>query len=421
MASADSTAEERARQPRNGYGFLESLLDGIDDAPLIAALESYHPTGRPGYPPRSMWRAYLIKFLLKIRYNNQLLERLRGSRRLREVCGFGDSVPSESALSRFITRLKDHTESVEQALISATEEVRGLLPAIKEAKDGSEEALPPLGDVVAIDGSVFPSYSNPNRTVVSDPDARWGVKHSSKAKDGDTEWMWGYRMHLLSDVTHGIPLDFIVTPANTSEFDLLPLVVGKALETYDWLQPQYLLGDRGYDSLAIHETLIALGITPIIHIRKATAGDGLYDGVYAKDGYPVCLSTEAMEYVRTDPQTGHHLFRCRAEGCPLQERNYGMHHCDGELWVDPEENPRVIGMIPRFTGKWKYLYSQRMSIERTFRSLKHSRGLEQHCVRGMKGIQLHATMSLLTYQATVLARLKAGDTKTFRHMTVKVA
>ena len=172
-----------------------------------------------------------------------------------------------------------------------------------------------------------------------------------------------------------------------------------------------------YDSLPNHRLLLQKGITPVLHIRKPTAEDGVYN----KDGFPVCLGTEAMVYAGTDPETGHHLFRCRAEGCPLQEKNNGMHHCDGELRVDPEENPRVLGPLPRFTKTWKDLYKQRMSIERTFRSLKHSRGLEQHCVRGMKGILLLAAMTVLTYQATVMASLKAKDTEKFRRMTVKVA
>ena len=64
---------------------------------------------------------------------------------------------------------------------------------------------------------------------------------------------------------------------------------------------------------------------------------------------------------------------------------------------------------------------RRTSIERTFRSLKHSRGLQGHTVRRMNRIKLHATMSLLTYQATMLGRIKAGDLRGMRHMTVTVA
>ena len=62
-----------------------------------------------------------------------------------------------------------------------------------------------------------------------------------------------------------------------------------------------------------------------------------------------------------------------------------------------------------------------MSIERIFRSLKHSRGLKGHCMRGVRKITFQAAMSVLSYQATALTRLKAGDVGRMRTMGVKVA
>ena len=98
-----------------------------------------------------------------------------------------------------------------------------------------------------------------------------------------------------------------------------------------------------------------------------------------------------------------------------------MRHCDSEVWEPAEANLRVLGPLPRFTDAWKRLYRQRMSIERIYRTLKHSRGLEGHCVRGLRKITLHATLSVLTCQSTALARLKAKDFTGMRQMTVKVA
>ena len=110
---------------------------------------------------------------------------------------------------------------------------------------------------------------------------------------------------------------------------------------------------------------------------------------------------------------------------PLFQMNHN-HVCTSllitsEVWEDPDANLRVLGPLPRFTDAWKRLYKLRMSIERIFRSFKHSRGLEGHCVRGLRKITLHATLSVLTYQATVLARLRAGEPDKMRQMTVKVA
>lgn len=97
MANLDSThAPTGVQPPKGGYGFLSALLDSLDDQPLLDALQGQRTTGRPGYPARAMWRAVLSKFVLKVRYNNQLLERLRGSRRLREICGLGTMCPARA-------------------------------------------------------------------------------------------------------------------------------------------------------------------------------------------------------------------------------------------------------------------------------------------------------------------------------------
>ena len=281
--------------------------------------------------------------------------------------------------------------------------------------------LAPMDAIVAVDSTIFPSYSNPNRSVVSDPDARWGVKHSARAKEGGKEWGWGYKLHLLTDVTFGTPLALIVTPAHRGDTTVLPLLVRKALESHPWLNITHLVADRGYDSAANHRFLVDRDITPVIHIRSSSNG-GLHQGIYTTMGAPTCLGKLEMEYVRTDLETGHHLFRCPLEGCHLIEKGTKpLRHCDHEVWEDPMVNLRVVGTMSRLSPEWKRIYRLRMGIERTFRFLKHSRGLEQHCARGMKKILLQATLSVLTYQATIMARLRVGDVSGMRRMTVRVS
>ena len=85
------------------------------------------------------------------------------------------------------------------------------------------------------------------------------------------------------------------------------------------------------------------------------------------------------------------------------------------------DNLRVLGTVWRGSEEWRRHYAKRWSIERIFRSLKHSRGLEGHRVRGQAKIRLLASLSLLTYLATVLARIRADDFENLRTMRVKVA
>ena len=99
----------------------------------------------------------------------------------------------------------------------------------------------------------------------------------------------------------------------------------------------------------------------------------------------------------------------------------GIRHCDPEVWEDPSQNIRLFGVVRRGSPEWKDLYTKRQAIERVFKSMKESRRLEWHCVRGLRQITLHAAMSALAFQATVLVRLQAGEADLMRWMVRRVA
>ena len=75
----------------------------------------------------------------------------------------------------------------------------------------------------------------------------------------------------------------------------------------------------------------------------------------------------------------------------------------------------------RDSQEWKDLYVKRQAIERVFKSLKESRRLNRHCVRGLRQVTLHALMSVLTFQATALVRVLEGEQEWMRWMVRKVA
>ena len=151
---------------------------------------------------------------------------------------------------------------------------------------------------------------------------------------------------------------------------------------------------------------------------SSNAHDGLHEGIYTKQGVPTCLWQIPMEYVRSDPDMGH-LYRCR--GCNLDgTMRGGIRHCDSQIWEDPARNIRLFGVVRRGSQEWKDLYTKRQAIERVFKSMKESRRLERHCVRGLRQITLQAAMSALAFQATVLVRLWAGETEWMRWMVRRV-
>ena len=78
-------------------------------------------------------------------------------------------------------------------------------------------------------------------------------------------------------------------------------------------------------------------------------------------------------------------------------------------------------MIRRHSRQWKELYGKPWTIEQTFKSLKESLSLDKRYRRGLKSITLYALMSTLSYQATVLVKLQAGQFEDMRWMVRKVA
>ena len=172
------------------------------------------------------------------------------------------------------------------------------------------------------------------------------------------------------------------------------------------VRPEALEGEQGNVPPSVKGgDLYERGITPEILIRKPK-GSPLYDGIYAKDGIPTCIGQVPMQYVRSDADKGH-MYRCR--GCYLADSRAGaIPHCKDEVWEDPSRDCRLFGVLRQGSKKWKALYNKRQAIERTFKSLKQSRRLERHCIRGLRQITLHYLMSVLTYQATALVNIEAG-------------
>ena len=394
-----------------GYPFLRSILDQIDDSDLIAALAPPPAkdgrTGRPAFSHRALLRARLVKDLLNIPYVVELVERLVHDQGLRDICGFDDTVPSESTFSRFYKRLVPYQPLVEECLNRLTDSLR--------------EYIPDLGESVAIDSTSIEAYANPNRKVVIDPDANWGVRHDarSKTKDG-TEYFFGYKMHTLADADHGVPLGFIITPGNKNDTTMFKPVLDKAMGDLPWLEPKYVIADRGYDSAKNNRIAVELGMVPIIHIREPSGKTTkVYDNV---SGAPTCIGQRPMEYVRTDPESGHHLFRCKRGGCELKVKGTkAIRHCQDWVWEDPMNDLRVLGVVARASEEWNEHYAKRQSVERLFGSLKRSRNLEVHFSRNINRMRLHATLSLVAYQATALARAKEDRLENLRQMRVGVS
>ena len=385
----------RANRPKEVPASLPETLDAIDPTELLDRLQSYRPTGRQGYPLNALWRAYLLSFVLDLPSTNALIRRLHDDRKLRLLCGFS-TLPHRTTFNRFIARLGHHRDLVEDCMAVLTARLRDLLPG--------------LGEKVAVDSTTVRSHSNPHRRnrqtgQVSDPEASWTAKNSAGGKD-QKEWSWGYKFHLMADATYGIPLFGYTTTASRNDSPELPRLMDKATETLSWLNPRYVMADKGYDSRANHEATAGHDAVLVCPARRK-ANSALYEGIYTEKGVPTCIGMVEMDYVRSDPQKGH-LYRCRREACHLETRK-GVRYCADEVWENRRDNPRLFGPLRQKSPKWKALYRLRQAVERVYKGMKESRRLERHCVRGLRDVSLHAAMSVLAFAATVLVQTLVGD------------
>ena len=410
MAQKHYIANSSNSQGWLGLAEVASILETIDGSALLARLQEYRWVGgrwrgRRGYPVSALWRAYVASFILNLPNTNALIRRLHEDPQLRRLCGFVGALPHRSSFNRFISRLSYHEDLVGECLASLT--------------DRLAETLPGFGEKVSVDSTVVRTHSNPNRRVVSDPGASWTAKNAAGAKDGKKEWRFGFKYHAVVDATYGLPITGFTTTAKRNDSPELPRLLAQAASAHDWFAPRYVMADRGYDSEANHQAVMARGAAPIVAIRVgARSHPKLPNGIYDNDATPTCMGMLAMEYVRTDPEKGH-LYRCPPAGCKLKDRK-GVLHCQDRIW-EKHEYSRLFGPVRRGSREWKDLYGLRQSVERVFKSLKQSRRLEDHCLRGLRNIGLHNTVSVMAFQATALARILSGQAEYLRWQVRRVA
>ena len=448
--------------PKSGFGFLQAVIEGVVSraGPLGELLEAPHRYGgNPGHPAAAMLAACVMQFALNKRYANAFLKDLGSNERLLGICGM-PWAPSESAYSQFKKKLTVHQDLLRYIIADLflecgveIERLRamGLVPADK----------PPLGHSLVIDSTDVEAWARPGRKShktgedipSKDPNAKWGHRtaknvRSSKPRSGKRsrskaakgkgdgnstesgqkeskdELYFGYKVDVLTDANHGLPMFAETRPANASDVTVMIQDLDDCLALYRTLSPRYFLGDKGYDSLKNILHIISLGMMPVVAVRRPEkdkeTGKRLHDGIFDEAGRPTCIGGQSMEYVETDPEKGH-LFRCPADGCYLKETVQFTRHCDAKHYEKPEGRLlRIVGLLPRCSEEWKAEYKKRPIIERYFSSGKHSRLLDTHRYLNIFKVSLHVVMSMLACLATALAHLQADDYVHMRHMRIRL-
>ena len=337
-----------------------------------------------------MLRAYLASRHLGIGSLSALIVRLNNDPALRSVAGFTDSLPSYATFWRVFDLLAGMPELIARCC--------------DDLLDRLAELAPDLARVVAMDATTIVAYANPNRKYTvrnpdgpADPDATWTKKNSAR-DPSKQEWVFGYKAHVVADANHDVPLGMVVTTASRNDSPFLPSLLAKLETGHSWFSlaaSAAIIADRGYDSRRNNEFVHRNGGVPVIHKRGLPEGK-LHDGIYTADSVPTCLGQREMAYVRTDPDAGHHLYRCPAGGCARRNTAHAVSACDDESWENPEDNIRLFGGgIRRGSAEWKAMDAKRWNVEQVSSRWKKQGRLERHCYFGLRRVSAHARLQML--------------------------
>jgi len=239
--------------------------------------------GRPLEDRRALARAFIVKAVYDIKTTSGLIERLKGSRNLRAICGWEKAceVPSESTFSRAFEEFAETglAQKAHRSLIEKHERDRLVGHISRDATDieGREKVLK------RAEKTVIPvpvrKKGRPKKGEIRQPkepsrlEKQIGMSVEeilsdlpkccdvgTKKKNGKTYHWRGYKLHL--DWADGeIPVSAILTSASVHDSQAaIPL----AKMTAERVTNLYDLMDAAYDAEAILSFSESLGHVPIV-------------------------------------------------------------------------------------------------------------------------------------------------------------
>lgn len=389
------------------------VLDALDDEALLFTLEMERKRRRDHYPVRMLWRTLIAWKVYGITTINGLIRELRRNQSLRSLCGIESaaSVPKPWHYSRLLGKL------------SKPEKLVMLKGMFNKAVEELKVILPDLGESLAIDGTGISSWCNKFSKEKSDKDAGWGVKRRSNEKGSEEIESWyGYTVELAVDTGYEIPLGFEVIAANANESPRLPILFREMKERHPYLNIEYVIADKGYDSGDnCRFVLYELHALPIIKMRLTQDKDLEYPSELCRCnelGTPICDCGLKMVYAGRD---GRYLkFRCpkhkELRGGPCSDSTYGR-----VLKVAISENERRWPGLHRESKKFKRLYRRRTAAERVNGRLKEHLCLDDLHVRGMAKTTVNVSLSLLVMLGGALSMARAKKPEKLRQLVAQAA
>lgn len=413
---------------------LRLVLEALPDESLMTALEKHRGRGRDDYPIRAMWNSLLAGIVFQHVSVEQLRRELSRNGQLRWLCGFDlhkglDAVPPAYVYTRFLRLLFAHTDRIDAMFDDLVEQLRTLLPG--------------FGRHLAMDGKAIETAARRRKGLSEmSPDGRRdteadtgkktyrGVRDDGTLWEKTTEW-FGYKLHLIVDAVHELPVAFEVTKASASEMPAGRALVKAFKKRHKGLVEdcETLSADKGLDDTKLIEQLWDDGgIKPVIDIRDMWR-DGeetkrvshLSNVVYDYRGTVYCHCPRTgerreMAYGGFEKDRGALKYRCPAAHYGIECPGRKQCPVHGAVRIPLAEDRRVFTPLARSSYRWKTIYKKRTSVERVNSRLDVSFGFEEHFIRGQTKMRLRVGLALLVMLALAVGRLKEKQREKLRSL-----
>lgn len=316
--------------------FLREELDPITEKQekLIAILEMVRVedfiadltglVGRPRDDRQALGRAFVLKAHFNMGTTRELIERLKGCKNLRRICGWEHrgQVPDEWTFSRAFQEFADmrlpervHAKLIEvyrserlvghisrdSTEVEAREKPVSKAPAPrkeprKRGRPRKGEEPPPKEPTVLEQQSQMSLYEMLERLP---RECDRGAKKDSK---GFSHCWVGYKLH-IDTADGGIPISCILTSASVHDSQVaIPLMQTTAQRVTNL----YDLMDAAYDASVIHVQSQQLGHVPIID-HNPRGGEKIEMDPATKERYKVRTTSERANARLKDEYGGRHI------------------------------------------------------------------------------------------------------------------
>jgi hypothetical protein len=404
---------------------LRQLLEVLPDQQLLAGLHQARGRGRDDYPIEHLWGVVLFTIALRHLSVDSCLAELHRNPTLYRLLGIptAEDIPHPWNVSRFLDVLGQEPH---------LSELRKVFDVLVQHLG---RVVPDLGQNTAGDATALSGRAKRDATAVAE-EVRQGLPQPSggrkEYKDDAgkvvkvVEW-FGYKLHLLVDVKHEVPLAYRVTDTKSGDNELVAPLVEQATANLPPERIETLAYDKAADDEKVHDYLHQQGIKPLIQNRSlwqdeperqlpGPAGRYPLHVVHDEAGTVYCYDRvsdppirHGMAYVGYEKDRQTLKYRCpaRHEGwdCPSDERcnagkSYGL-----IVRVEHTLDLRRFPPIPRATKEFERRYKGRTAVERVNARTKIFWGIDDGNVTGSR--RFHAYVGVVMAVCVAFAVLLA--------------